>query len=51
MVEHIWQEFLALVSQEVGSRVVETWLKAVTLQRWDSIEQVAYVRALLITES
>jgi chromosomal replication initiator protein len=45
VVEHIWQEFLALVSQEVGSRVVETWLKAVTLQRWDSIEQVAYVRA------
>lgn len=45
MVQRIWQEFLELVTQEVGSRVVETWLKAVTLQRWDGIERIAYIQA------
>ncbi len=43
MLEHIWQNFLDIVRQEVGSRVVETWLKAVTLERWDAQENIAYI--------
>ena len=27
LVVEIWQEFLSLIREEVGSRVVETWLK------------------------
>ena len=29
----IWQEFLKIVREEVGSRVVETWFKAVQMVR------------------
>lgn len=35
MVDVIWNQFLALAREEVGSRVVETWFKAISLQRWD----------------
>ena len=45
MVETIWQEFLKIVSQEVGSRIVETWFKAVHLVLWDSNAKVAYLHA------
>ncbi len=45
MTSSIWDDFLALISQEVGSRVVETWFKAVTLQRWDPLLQVVYLEA------
>ena len=41
----IWEEFLKIVKQEVGSRVVETWLKAVCLHRWDSLQKIMYVQA------
>jgi chromosomal replication initiator protein len=41
----IWQEFLALASQEVGSRVVETWLKAVTISRYDAETKTVYLKA------
>lgn len=43
MVNGIWQEFLKIIQQEVGSQMVETWLKAVTLQRWDSREKMVYL--------
>ncbi len=45
MIQTIWQEFLKIVREEVGSRVVETWFKAVTLDRWDAIEKVVYLKA------
>lgn len=45
MVTRIWEEFLAIVREEVGSRVVETWFKAVTLQRWDSLNKTVYLQA------
>ena len=45
MIQSIWQEFLKIVREEVGSRVVETWFKAVALQRWDAIEKVVYLQA------
>ncbi len=43
-VTNIWQEFLTIVTQEVGSRVVETWFKAVSLSRWDSATKTVYLK-------
>jgi chromosomal replication initiator protein len=40
----IWEDFLKLVKDELGSRVVETWFKAVSLMKWDSIEKVIYLQ-------
>jgi chromosomal replication initiator protein len=45
MVENIWNQFLTLIRQEAGSRVVETWFKAVVLSRWDLITGTAYLQA------
>lgn len=45
MLQAIWDELLKIVRQEAGSRVVETWLKAVTLHQWDSLEKVVYLQA------
>lgn len=39
----IWQEFLDVIRQEVGSRVVETWFKAISLQEWDPFNKVVYL--------
>lgn len=41
----IWEEFLLIAREEAGSRVVETWFKAVSLQRWDAITNVVYLQA------
>jgi chromosomal replication initiator protein len=41
----IWQEFLSMVQDEAGSRVVETWLKAVTFIKWDGLSNIAYLCA------
>lgn len=32
----IWEEFLQIIKQEAGSRVVDTWFKAVTLREWNA---------------
>jgi chromosomal replication initiator protein len=45
VVNSIWQEFLKIMQQEVGSQMVETWLKAVTLYQWDSRENIVYLAA------
>lgn len=45
MTTGIWEEFLDIVRQEAGSRVVETWFRAVQLQNWDSLEKTAYLQA------
>lgn len=45
MVQNIWIEFLKIVKEEAGSRVVETWFKAVSLQRWDPQEKVVFLQA------
>lgn len=45
VVAGIWEQFLTIVKQEHGSRVVETWFKAVTLSRWDSLDKTVYLRA------
>lgn len=44
MLNGIWEEFLSIVKEEAGSRVVETWLKAVSLNQWDSINKVIVVQ-------
>lgn len=45
MIANVWEEFLEIVRQEVGSRVVETWFRAVQLQSWDIGEKTAYLQA------
>lgn len=45
MVTAVWEEFLDIVRQEVGSRVVETWFKAVSLVRWDHDNKTVYLQA------
>lgn len=43
--EAIWQQFLVLAVQEVGSRAVETWFKALTLHHWQSETKTVYLQA------
>lgn len=45
MIANIWETFLAILHEEVGSRIVETWFKAVTLDKWDAVENTVYLRA------
>ncbi|MCL4361174.1 chromosomal replication initiator protein DnaA [Candidatus Dependentiae bacterium] len=45
MVQTIWQEFLKIVKEEVGSNVVETWFKAVCLSNWDANSKIIYLTA------
>lgn len=43
--ETLWQEFLKIIREEVGSRVVETWFKAIKCTHWDSLNHVIYLQA------
>lgn len=43
--DNIWQEFLKIVNEEAGSRVVETWFKAVTFWQWDTSLKTVYLKA------
>ncbi|MCA9769897.1 chromosomal replication initiator protein DnaA [Candidatus Dependentiae bacterium] len=45
MVENIWDQFLTIIRQEAGSRVVETWFKAVSLTQWDVLTSTVYLQA------
>ncbi len=45
MLSRIWQDFLTIIREEMGSRVVETWLKAVSLCQWDQDKNTIYVQA------
>ncbi len=40
----IWDEFLKIIKEEAGSQVVETWFKAVLLERWDQENNIATLR-------
>lgn len=40
----IWEDFLKIVHDELGSRVVETWFKAVSVTKWDALEKVIYLQ-------
>ena len=43
--ELIWDEFLKIIKEEAGSRVVETWFKAVCLKKWDPQEKSVCLEA------
>ncbi|MBN2267409.1 MAG: chromosomal replication initiator protein DnaA [Candidatus Babeliaceae bacterium] len=43
--ETIWQEFLHIVRAEAGSRVVDTWFKAVRMVQLDRTTRVVYLEA------
>jgi len=45
VVNGIWEDFLKIVKEEAGSRVVDTWFKAVSLYQWDSLNKVVYLLA------
>lgn len=40
----IWEDFLKIVREELGSRVVETWFRAVSMTKWDSKEKIIYLQ-------
>lgn len=44
ILESVWKEFLNIVRQEKGSRVVETWFKAVSINHWDAEKKVMYIQ-------
>ncbi len=41
----IWEDFLKIVKEEAGSRVVETWFKAITFSHWDADSKKIYLKA------
>lgn len=41
----MWKNFLDLVREEVGTRVVDTWFCALSLYRWDQLENTVYLQA------
>jgi len=45
VIQNIWQDFLKIVREEVGSRVVETWFKAILLQHWDALHKEVHLQA------
>lgn len=40
----IWEDFLKIAKEELGSRVVETWFKAVSITKWDNKEKIIYLQ-------
>ncbi len=45
MLTNLWQDFLNIAREELGSRVVDTWLKAVSFSQWNPDGAVVYVQA------
>ena len=45
VVTDIWDQLLSIVGQEAGTRVVDTWFKALSLCRWDQGAQTVYLEA------
>ncbi|MCL5436623.1 MAG: chromosomal replication initiator protein DnaA [Candidatus Dependentiae bacterium] len=43
-IDVLWQDFLKIVREEAGSRVVETWFKAVAPQSYDALQRTFYLR-------
>jgi chromosomal replication initiator protein len=41
----VWNEFLNIIREEAGSRVVETWFKVINFDRWDAQDNVVYLVA------
>ncbi len=45
MLSAIWEEFLNIAKDEAGSRVVETWLKALSIVNWNAQQRTIFLRA------
>ena len=45
LVQLVWEEFLKIIREEAGNQIVETWFKAVTLEKWDPLEKSVYLKA------
>ena len=45
IIDQAWQDFLKIIRDEVGTRIVETWIKAVSLSYFDSFKKELYVTA------
>lgn len=45
MIDNIWKQFLDIAQEEVGSRVVETWFKAITFKEWNIAQKTIYLQA------
>lgn len=45
ILQEIWDNFLVIAKEEAGSRVVETWLKAVTILSWDPVKKILVIEA------
>jgi chromosomal replication initiator protein len=45
MLQDLWKQFLHIAQDEVGSRIVETWFKALTITSWNQHEKVLYLSA------
>lgn len=45
MLHDVWQNFLSIVRQEAGSRIVETWLKAVKIAHWSPEQKNIIIEA------
>jgi chromosomal replication initiator protein len=45
MVPNVWDDFLAILKEEAGSNVVETWFKAVLFHKWDASNNTVYLEA------
>lgn len=43
--EDVWHQFLTIAREEVGSRVVETWFKAIIFEEWNSTLQRVRLKA------
>jgi chromosomal replication initiator protein len=44
-VQLIWDDFLKIIKEEAGSQVVETWFKAVCLDKWNPDNKTVSLRA------
>lgn len=40
-----WEQFLAIIKDEAGSHIVDTWFKAVSIARWDPQGKNMYLEA------
>ena len=45
MIDQAWQDFLKIIRDEVGTRIVETWIKAVSISYFDSFKKELYITA------
>ncbi|MBP9765474.1 chromosomal replication initiator protein DnaA [Candidatus Babeliales bacterium] len=45
IIDQVWQDFLKIIRDEVGTRIIETWIKAVSISYYDTIKREMYISA------